>query len=115
MGSNAAIPNWPEQVKPEIEQYILVRENQEITDFMLDGFNPDTTMPYPEAEIREQFEDEADNQQMMKDLNEYIAQRDTSPLPTTPEPTESKATASEPLEAQPAEPQPAPQPPARTT
>ena len=76
-------PELAEQVKPEIEQYILVRENQDSNDFLLDGFNPDTTMPYPEAEIREQFEDEADNQQIMKEFAEYVKQRDTAPLPAT--------------------------------
>ena len=63
-------PRLAEEVQPQIEQFIEVRENQEMSDFLLEGFNDDGTLPYPAKAITEQNADRKDLEALDKEIKQ---------------------------------------------
>ncbi len=55
-------------VQPMMEEYLAVRENQELTDFLLEGFNEDGTLPYPTKALTEQYMDRKDLDVLEKEI-----------------------------------------------
>lgn len=68
-------PDLAAAILPEVEQYIQVRENQDISDFLFDGVNADGTMPYPEKEIEETRQDNNDMADLAREFQEFVAAR----------------------------------------
>ena len=53
-------PELVARIRPHVEEYMESRTDFMISDALLDGFDKDGTIPYPEKEIKEQWQDERD-------------------------------------------------------
>ena len=61
-------PDLADIVLPHMEDYIWDRRNVTTNDALLEGFNPDASLPFPDKEIQEQWQDEKDNDAFKAEL-----------------------------------------------
>jgi DNA-binding XRE family transcriptional regulator len=89
-GLNRRDPVLAEQVKPEIEKYITIRENCDTRDYLMEEFLHDGTLPWSDLELQEKWADEKDNAELKKDFETFLSNRPgndpSSPNPVTPVP-----------------------------
>ncbi len=89
-GLNRRDPELAAQIKPQIEEFITTRANNKVNDYLLEGFNSDGSLPYPEKQLEELYQDRLTYQQMERDYEAFVASRDnnnhddTSGQPITP-------------------------------
>jgi DNA-binding XRE family transcriptional regulator len=89
-GLNRREPELAEKIKPEIEDYITVRKNVQTTDFLLEEFNHDGTLPYPVKEMEEKIQDEKDYNEMVTEFETFLESR--KPANETPATATNAAT-----------------------
>ena len=75
-GLNRRDPALAEQVAPQIEEYITIRNSASANDFLVEGFNPDGSMPFPEKELHEKWEDEMEYEELTSEFEEFLKIRE---------------------------------------
>ena len=92
-------PVLADQVAPQIEQYITIRKNVETTDFLMEDFRHDGTLPFTDLELLEKSADEQDNAELYSDFEDFLKgqKKDQenelqfpNPDATAPQPFENK-------------------------
>jgi DNA-binding XRE family transcriptional regulator len=71
-GLNRRDPELAEKVAPQMEEYIRIRKNCDTNDFLLEEFRQDATLPYPEEEIKESWQDEKDEKELAADFETFL-------------------------------------------
>jgi len=61
-------PRLAATVLPEIEEYLTVRSDREVNEFLLEGFDKNGTMEFPAHEIEEQYADTQDLEALQKEI-----------------------------------------------
>jgi len=61
-------PEIAAEILPEIEEYITARSDQEVSEFLIDGFNSGGVAAYPDQETEEQYADAADLEALEKEI-----------------------------------------------
>ncbi len=74
-GLNRRDPALAEQVKPQIEEYITIRNNAEIADFLLEGFNENGTCSEYEKTKQEKLQDTKDHLVLMDEFELFLESR----------------------------------------
>jgi DNA-binding XRE family transcriptional regulator len=66
-------PEMAEELMPLVEEYMESRKDINMPDFLLDGFNSEGLIPYPEKEIMEKWQDEKDAAAINDEFLEFSA------------------------------------------
>ncbi len=77
-GLNRRDPALAVQVAPQIEKYISIRNDAEITDFLTDDFNADGTISYPDKEIQENNLDQKEYEELTEEFAEFLKVREAA-------------------------------------
>jgi DNA-binding XRE family transcriptional regulator len=88
-GLNRRDPELAEKVAPQMEEYIRIRKNCDTNDFLLEEFRQDATLPYPEEEIKESWQDEKDEKELAADFETFIRSQPPKDRPAPTAPAES--------------------------
>ena len=80
---NQRNPGMAEQIAPHIEEYITARRGVESNDFLLDEFNKDGSLPYPEKQQMEKFADEKEYEELVDEFEQFMKTRQPKPNPQT--------------------------------
>ena len=81
-------PELARQITPQIEQYISVRNDAQIDDFLQDGFDANGLLSFPVQEAQEQYLDEKEYKELTREFTQFLNNREvTTPVEnTTPTP-----------------------------
>ena len=59
-----------------MEHYIAARKNVNTTDFLLEEFLPDGTLPFPQSGVEELMADRSDSAELLNDFEAFINKHD---------------------------------------
>ena len=91
-------PELAELIAPQIEEYIESRADLEVNDYLVEGFNSDGSLPFPEKEFMEKQQDDKEYEEVMKDFEQFLEAREaeksgdnppadpSAPVPESPAP-----------------------------
>jgi DNA-binding XRE family transcriptional regulator len=69
---NGKNPELAQQVKPHLDEYIEARGGKSEKDFLLAGFNENGTLPLPENDLMDKWEDEEEQEKMRAEKDNMV-------------------------------------------